>query len=308
MAATDPLSIRQLEVFVALVEQGSFTKAARHLGLSQSTVSGHMADLERRLGVRLVERDRAGTLPTEAGDVLLVPAREALRAERNARHAAEQIVGLLRGHLHVGGSTIPAVYVLPKHLATFHAEHPDVEITVHTGDSADIVARIRGGEVDVGIIGAPPDDASGLTVSPFGGDTLHLVVAPTHRLAKERRLSVAKLADVPMVRRESGSGTQAAIDAALATAGLPADTPTACRVGSTEAVKAAVRAGLGAAIISDLAVEVDLAAKHLVAIELEGVSLDRTFHLVAREAERMSPAGRAFHAGLAPSTARKGRR
>ena len=104
------------------------------------------------------------------------------------------------------------------------------------------------------------------------------------------------------------ASAQAAIDAALATAGLPADTPTACRVGSTEAVKAAVRAGLGAAIISDLAVEDDLAAKHLVAIELEGVSLDRTFHLGAREAERMSPAGRAFHAGLAPSTARKGRR
>lgn len=290
MATTDPLSIRQLEVFVALVEQGSFTKAAAHLGLSQSTVSGHMADLERRLGVRLVERDRAGSQTTEAGDVLLVPAREALRAERNARHAAEQIVGLLRGHLHVGASTIPAVYLLPEPLAAFHASHPDVDITVHTGDSADIVARVRSGEVDVGLVGHAPDDPGGLGVRACGGDTLVLVAAPSHRLARLRSIPRRQLADEPMVRREEGSGTQAAIDEALGQPG-----PTACRVGSTEAVKAAVRAGLGVALISDLAVQDAVEAGHLVIVAVEGLEIRRTFHLVTRAAERMSPAGRAFH-------------
>src|SRR5262245_23058217 len=110
MSVNDPLSIRQLEVFVALVEQGSFTKAARHLELSQSTVSGHMADLERRLGIRLVERDRNGVQPTAGGRALLLPARQALQAERGARMAVQELSGLLRGTLVVGGSTIPASY------------------------------------------------------------------------------------------------------------------------------------------------------------------------------------------------------
>lgn len=299
MAATDPLSIRQLEVFVTLVEQGSFTRAGVHLGLSQSTVSGHMADLERRLGVRLVERDRAGTATTEAGEILLVPAREALRAERNARHAAEQIVGLLRGHLHVGGSTIPAVYLLPAPLAAFHADHADVEITVHTGDSADIVGRVRSGEVDVGLVGAAPADAQGLEVAACGGDELTPVVAPGHALAGQRRIPLERLAEEPMVRREEGSGTQAAIDEALRAAGLPGGGPTSCRVGSTEAVKAAVRAGLGFALVSNLAVRDALAAGHLVALDVAGLRVRRTFHLVTRDAERMSPAGRAFHAIVA---------
>ena len=102
----DPLSIRQIQVFVALTEQGSFTKAARYLRLSQSTVSGHISDLERRIGLRLVERDRSGVRPTDAGRMLLRPAREVLRSERSARMAMEELSGLLRGLLVVGGSTL----------------------------------------------------------------------------------------------------------------------------------------------------------------------------------------------------------
>ena len=142
MAATDPLSIRQLEVFVALVEKESFTRAAQHLQLSQSTVSGHVADLERRLGVRLVERERSGVRTTAAGDALLRPAREVLQAERNARMSVEELSGLLKGSLVVGGSTIPASYLLPEIFARFHGEHPGVALRMLTGDSREIVDEL----------------------------------------------------------------------------------------------------------------------------------------------------------------------
>ena len=141
-ALQEPLSIRQLEVFLALVEQGSFTRAARHLGLSQSTVSGHVADLERRLGARVVERARSGVRPTAAGTALLGPARQTLAAERSSRQAVEELTGLLGGRLVVGGSTIPATYLLPPIFASFHAAHPGVGLRVVTGDSRDILDRV----------------------------------------------------------------------------------------------------------------------------------------------------------------------
>jgi len=296
---TDPLSIRQLGVFVALIDKGSFTLAARHLGLSQSTVSGHVADLERRLGVRLVERDRGGVRPTAAGQALVRPAREVLQAERGARMAVAELAGLLRGDLLVGGSTIPACYVLPDLVARFHEEHPQVSLRLVTGDSRQIAERVRAADIEIGVIGAAPDSPD-LQSDEIGEDRLVLIAPPDHALARKKAVAAADLLQFPFVTREEGSGTRASADAALGEllGEAMAERRVACEVGSTEAVKAAVRAGVGIAFISDLAVTEEIATKRLAAVNVRGFQVVRPFYLVSRKESLLSPAARAFRASV----------
>lgn len=293
MAHTDPLSIRQLEVFVALVDQGSFTKAARHMGLSQSTVSGHIADLEKRLGVRLVGRERTGVTPTGAGEILLRPARDALRAERNARMAAAELTGLLRGTLSLGGSTIPAVYLIPGLLTRFREMHAGVTVHLLTGDSTDVVELVRSGDVDVAVTGVKPR-ARGLQVERLGSDELVLITHPDHALAGKKNVTLQEVLPMPVVLREEGSGTRHAMLEAMDMRHNERELDVVCHVGSTEAVKAAVRAGLGISFVSNLAVVNDLKAGALSVVPVKGVSPRRDFWMVAREEDDISPAGRAF--------------
>ena len=296
MASSDPLSIRQLEVFVALDDQGSFTRAARHLNLSQSTVSGHIADLERRLGVRLVDRDRGGVRPTAAGRALLRPARQVLQAERNARMAIESLSGLLSGTLVVGGSTTPSSYFLPAIFARFHARYPGIALQLVTGDSRDIADRVRSADVEVAVVGAPPG-SDDLFSAKIGEDQMVLVVGPNHALAGKERIAPEELAEVYLVVREEGSGTRSAIDGALQELLGPGPFQrlrVACEVGSTEAVKAAVREGLGAAFTSNLAVHDELKSGALAAVRVDGFAVTRGFHLVTREESLLGPAAKAF--------------
>ncbi len=297
MASIDePLSIRQLEVFVALVDRGSFTKAAEDLGLSQSTVSGHIADLERRLGVLVVERGHRNVRSTAAGEALLGPARATLKAERTTRMAVEELTGLLRGQLSIGGSTIPATYLLPPIMARFHERYPDIALRLVTGDSQETLDRIHASEVELGVIGATPDEQS-FDAKRVGEDHLALIVPPTHPFAREKRVTVDAVLAEPMVIREEGSGTRAAVVSALV--GDSGVHPgqrlnVVCEVGSTESSKAAVRAGVGISFVSDLAVRDELASGALATAEVEGVDVRRTFWLVTRKGAYLGPAARAF--------------
>ncbi len=292
MSTSEPLSIRQLQVFVALIDQGSFTKAAKNLGLSQSTVSGHIADLERRVGSRLVGRDRTGVEPTAAGSAILRSARDALRAERNVRMAVDDLMGLLRGALMLGGSTIPANYVIPPVLAAFRERYEGIELHMRTGDSQEIVDFVRNGEIDVGVVGIRPR-GRGLETIAVGGDELVLIAPPDHALACEARVEPATVMAHPMVLREEGSGTRRAMMRLLGDPS-PADLDVVCEVGSTTAVKAAVRSGLGISFVSNLSIEDELAAGSLIAIPVQGGRASRNFFLVTREGSSVSPAGRAF--------------
>ena len=308
MNSVDPLSIRQIEVFVALIEETSFTKAAKRLHLSQSTVSGHVADLERRLGVLLVERHRGGVRATASGQALLRPAREVLRAEESARLAVSELAGLVQGQLVVGASTIPASYLLPELLARFHEQHPGIGLRVAAGDSGEILHRLRTADLEVGVIGSEPEDAQ-LESIPIGEDRLVLVVAPGHPIARGRSVTINELRRHALVRREVGSGTRAAAEAALQKliagvegAGVEGDDgealPVVCEMGSTESQRAAICAGLGPGFISSLAAAQEIKAGGLVEVPLRRFKVTRRFHLVHRSESVLSPAARAFVAAL----------
>lgn len=292
----DPLSIRQLEVFVTLVEQSSFTKAGRKLGLSQSTVSGHVADLERRLGVRLMERGRGIVRPTSAGEMLVGAARRALQAERAIRMAAADLTGLVRGRVSIGASTIPASYLLPAIVGAFHRVHPAVTCSVVAGDSRSVLARLRQADVELGIIGMNTDSSDFDTLLA-GEDRLLFVLAPGHPLAGRKSLTIEEVGKTPLVMREEGSGTRAAMLRGLEGAEVPVPRLTvSCEVGSTEAQKAFIRAGAGAGFISSLAVDEELRTKALVTVPIDGFEARRSFHLVTLRDAVLGPAATALHA------------
>ena len=310
---TEPLSTRQLEILVSLADQGSFTKAAVALGLSQSTVSEHLADLERRTGLRLVDRARGHVHPTAAGRTLLRHAREAVRAETRVRQVAAGLTGLLEGSLIVGASTIPAVYLVPGYLAQLRCTHPNIAIQLRTGDSREMLDRVAAGAVDLSVVGATPRRGRGLHSDQVGHDELVLICPPTHPFASRHRVSVRSVLAEPMVVRPAGSGTHAATLEGLRRAAPGAEPIVALEVGSTEAAKAAVSAGLGVSFVSSLATHNELATDALATVAVQGFAVRRAFHLVTREEPLLSPATQAFRAlvvgtGTEPSSATTTRR
>lgn len=294
--------MRQLEVFVALLEQGSFTQAAHHLGLSQPTVSGHMADLEGRLGMRLVERVRSGVRPTPEGETLLRPARDALRGEYNLRLAAAEIRGLVAGSLSVGGSSIPAVYLLPERLAAFRENHPKVRLRLETGSSQEMLDALLQGSVEIAVTGATTK-RRGLRVAKIADDRLVLICHPDHEFARRKRTTLDECRDQTLILRRPGSGTRQAMLTGLGISHPERELRSFLEVEGTDGVKAATRAGLGISFVSEFAVKDELENGHLVAVPVDDFATDRAFWVVTRAESMLSPAATAFLGILAPELA-----
>ncbi|HMN03670.1 MAG TPA: selenium metabolism-associated LysR family transcriptional regulator [Geobacter anodireducens] len=288
------MNLKQLEVFLAVAESGSFSRGAEATFLTQSTVSQHIAALESEVGVRLLDRTSRGALLTEGGKILLEHARKVVAGSREISKVMRRFRGLEEAELRIGGSTIPADYLIPAMLASFLGRHPGVQVTLLQGDSRDILDRIEREDAEVGIIGSRFDE-EGFTFTPLGRDEIRLIAAPGHPLAGTGAVPLAELANHGFVFRERGSGTAKSVAEALADAGLPAERlhVRAC-LGSNEAVKQAVATGLGLSFVSELSVRKELARGELVELPVEGLTIARTFYLVARTGRELSPPALAF--------------
>ncbi|MCA8943116.1 MAG: LysR family transcriptional regulator [Planctomycetes bacterium] len=289
----EPLSIRQLEIFSTLIEEGSFTRAARRLELSQPTVSGHIADLEARLGLRLVDRRRHGISITPDGEALLPSARATLASERNVRLLASELHGLVTGHLALGSSTTPAVYLLPPVLAAFQATYPSVRFRMTTAPSVEILDGLLDGGIEVAIVGIQPNE-EGITCEPIGRDRMVLIVGPEHAFAGRERVTRKEVLEQPLVLRKPGSGSRQAILDGLGIDHTNSEVRRALEVDGTDGVKSVVRAGLGVSFLSDLSIREDVERRSLVPVEVDGFSVMREFFLVKRTEESESPSCRAF--------------
>jgi DNA-binding transcriptional LysR family regulator len=288
------MNLKQLEVFLAVAESGSFSRGAEATFITQSTVSQHIAALEGELGVRLLDRTSRGALLTEGGKLLLEHARRTVADAREIERAMRRFRGMEEATLRVGGSTIPGDYMIPESLPLFLARCPGVRLTLIQGDSRDIVDRVAREEVEVGVVGSSFDE-DGIAFTPLGRDEIRLVAGRNHPLAGRGTLSLDELARQEFIAREAGSGTAKAVGEALAQAGLP---PERLRVraslGSTEAVKHAVSSGLGMAFLSEVSVRREVARGELAEIPVEGLRVSRHFYLAERAGRELSPAARAF--------------
>ena len=288
------MDLRELQAFCKIVERKSFSRAAEAMLLSQPTVSGHIKTLEDALGLRLFDRSGKQVTPTQAGDLLYGYARRILALFGEAEQALAEFKGGLKGSLCIGGSSIPGSYVLPPLIARFKQEYPGVKIHLQIGDSRAACRSVAEGHCDLAAVGAKFDDAR-LRFEPLADDEMMLVVPRSHAWARKRTARLKDLLGQPFIVREVGSGSRQFAEQTLAARGLdPRDLTVVAEMGSNEAVRQAVKAGFGMAIISHRAVEDDLRAGALAAVRLDSVRFVRQFFLAAHKTRTQSPACRAF--------------
>jgi DNA-binding transcriptional LysR family regulator len=293
------IETRQLQVFLAVWENRSFSRAAHEVHLTQPTVSGHIRVLEETLGVRLFDRSGKEVIPTKAGEVLYPFARQILRLNLQAERGIAMFLGQEKGSLDLGGSNIPGQYILPGVIGRFKAARPNIKVILRISDTAAIVAAVGDGELELGMVGAVVQK-KGLSFEPCFHDDMVLIVPPGHRLADCKKASIDDLASEPFVLREKGSGTRLASERALQAAGnlQLSDLQIVAEMGSTEAIRQAVKAGLGCSIVSRRAVKDDLEHGLLHAPVLEGVQLSRQFYLIWHNQRTLSPLALAFRSFL----------
>ena len=272
------IETRHLRIFVAVYRARSFTKAAEELFTSQPTVSEHIQNLEAHLNCRLFDRLGRSILPTAQAEMLYPRALgilEDLQRLEDELADAEQSVA---GQLLIGASTIPGTYILPQLAADFKRDFPKISFEIRISDSAAITSAVADNELFLGVVGAKIP-ASKILHQPFAEDQLILAAAGAADLPAE--IGVAELAKLPFIVRERGSGTRRSSEALLAEQRLSLNQMNiVATLGSSAAVKEAIKAGLGVSMISRHAVREELQSGQLKEVRVGGLTMKRSFYVV----------------------------
>jgi DNA-binding transcriptional LysR family regulator len=285
------LNLHHLRVFAAVAEQRGFSRAAAAQHISQPAVSKAVRQLERRIGVPLLERAGRASRLTAAGEQLAARARELFAVETAAEEELRALRGLEAGSLRVGASTTVATYLLPPILARFHDVHPAIALRVVSANTRAITRALLERRLDIALVEGPVEHPR-VWAWRWRSDELVLIAPPDHQLVSRRSVDVHALAAERFVVREPGSGTREVAERALAKSGVrPA---VGLQLGSTEAVKQAVAAGLGLAIVSRYAAEDQLALGSVALVRLRGVELRRTLSELRLEGRKPSAPAAAF--------------
>jgi DNA-binding transcriptional LysR family regulator len=269
-----------LETFIRAAEQSSFTAAAKALGLTQAAVSQRIHVLEQELGVPLFVRQGGRVLLTEAGRRLHEYAQRILELHREARAQVSGRPASLSGELFLAASSVPGEHLLPRLLAAFGQQHPHVQVKATVLDSQMVLEQVEHGQVHLGLVGGKGDSPH-LEYRCFACDTLALVVPASHPWSRRASVSLEDLASQPLVLREAGSGSRWCLEQALARAGKSLrDLRIAVELGSNEGIKEAVLRGMGVAVLSNQAVQKEVQAGQLHALEVAGLPLQREMFAV----------------------------
>jgi DNA-binding transcriptional LysR family regulator len=283
-----------MDLFCKIADLKSFSRAAESLSLTQPTASGHIKNLEEEFGVRLFDRLGREVTLTEAGKILYDFAQQIIALRQEAVDAMTEYAGAHRGALHIGASSIPGDYLLPRVLGQFKKAYPNVHLCLKIEDSGVISQQVLDGGVDLGVVGAKLND-NRLIYEAFAKDELVLIVPPDHPWANRKSVSVKELEGRPFLQREEGSGTRRIMEERLSPLGLkPKDLMTIAELGSNEGIREAVKAGMGISILSRLAVRSDLEAGLLNEITLEEVDLARDIYTVTHKARYQTPICKLF--------------
>lgn len=284
------LTLQALRVFCAVADEGSYSEAARRLGVTQPAVSAQMRSLTDHFGMALVERVGGGWHPTAAGERLLSRAHSVL-ADLDALE--EELAGLRdrpAGPLHLVASTVPGEFVVPRLIGAFGERFPEIRLSVDVTDTGTAVAELLARRYDAALIGDEARDER-LACDAIAADSVVLVAPADHPLAGRGSVPLDKLTEYPFVLREQGSGTRAAVERALEAAGLSPDgLQVAMELGSTKSVGRAVAAGVGLSFLSCFAVA---GADDLVVVDVEGLEITRSLCLAV---ERSRPQRRVVEA------------
>ncbi|RBM21507.1 LysR family transcriptional regulator [Prauserella sp. PE36] len=297
--------IGALDLLLSVARLGSLGKAAKEHGISQPAAASRIRNMERLTGVPLIVRSATGSRLTDEGAVIADWAGRVIDAAAALDAGISALRGQQASRIQLACSMTIAEYLLPGWLSELRRRRPDTTIGLQVVNSAKVVELVLGGAVDLGFVeGAEP--AEGLDSQVVAEDQLSLVVHPDHPWARRGRpVRAAELAAEALISREPGSGTRYVLDHELDRLGYHTRPNPVMELSSTTAIKAAVEAGLGPAVLSSLALAEDVAQGKVVVVPTSGLDLQRSLRLVLRAGEQLSPALRDVVAAAGGSAGRR---
>jgi len=275
------MDLKLLEIFCCVFEEKSFSKAALRLELAQPTISGHIKSLETYFGTSLFDRLGREVQPTRAGELLYSQGRQIIDLKRSVIEGMQRYLDRLEGQIRVAASNIPGEYLLPRFLGRFRELNPRIQVQVVISDSQQVIEGVWQGRYEIGFVGARPTQP-GLKFERFASDRLVLVVPPTPAWEGVDSVSLIELARKPLLLREPGSGTRLMLEQRLHEHGYRfVDFYVVAELGSTAAIKEAVKAKVGCSILSELAIQTELAAGLLRTVRIHELgTIERDFFWV----------------------------
>lgn len=275
------VTLQQMEALILLVEERSFSRAAKRMLVTQPALTKTIRNVEDCLGVKVVNRGNAGVSLTPEGKILHSYAQRIVRLRKEASDKILQLHERTGGDVYLSASTIPATYILPRALSDFKKHHPDIRVFVKAEDSEEVMNMVLDREVEIGCIGKNPDNAK-LIAEPLWRDRLVMVVPKGHPWIHKGHIDLCDLLPEPFVLREKGSATRQVFESYLKEhKSTSLSALNVCgELGSSEAIKESVMAGLGVSVLSIHAVRRELAAKLLFEIPITSCRIERRFYLI----------------------------
>ena len=282
------MDLRQLEYLVAVVEESNFTRAAERVHVSQSGVSAQIRQLERELGVTLLDRSERRVRPTAAGAAILPAVRATLAGSAGVRQVADELAGLVRGRVSVGMVTGCTVATLFDALADFHDRYPDVELSLREEASDALADGVRTGRFDLALLGTSGTLPAGVVSDVISQERLMAAVPTGHALAAAGTITLQQLVGNPLICLPPGSGVRTALETACAAAGLTADIR--WEASAPVIVAGLAERGLGVAVLTET-----MTAAHptgLIALPVDDPPLSSRLELAWRDGASTGPAAR----------------
>lgn len=260
---------RRLQVFHTVARLLSFTKAAEELHMTQPAVTFQVRQLEEQYNTRLFDRTHNRISLTDAGRRVYEHAERIFALYAEMDRSVRELTGDMSGVLILGASSTIAEYMLPVLLGDFKAKHPEVTIRLKVANTDGIVSQIENNEIDMGVVEAHVSNKN-LVVEECRTDQLVVIVPPGHELTREKKVPMKRLLDYPFICREEGSGTREVMIESMVAAGLNmSDLNVTMELGSLEAIKGAVEAGMGVSILSRATIAKELRLGTLVALDTD---------------------------------------
>lgn len=285
-----PISLRQLQVFESVARHLNHSRAAAELYLSQPAVSMQIKQAESAVGLPLFEQVGKKLFLTDAGRELLHYARSTLQLMQEMESVFDEMKGLERGHLNIAAVST-ANYFMPQLLAKFIQAHPKIQVSLSVANRDAVIKQLADNIADLAIMGQPPEGAD-MRAEAFMQNPLVAIAAPTHPLARAKKIQPRQLATETFLLREQGSGTRGVVERFFASHHLAL--PAHMEMDTNEAIKQSVQAGMGIGIISRHGIELELETKRLVVLDVDHFPIVRHWYIVHRKDKRPSIAAQEF--------------
>jgi DNA-binding transcriptional LysR family regulator len=278
---SEAMDIHQIEVFLSVFKHRSFSKASQELNLTQPTISAHIKALENEFNCRLFDRLGRSIIPTVEAEILLDYATELIETTNEIQEAMSKIKNDVSGKLIIGASTIPGVYILPRLMSGFQEKYQSISFQIIISDSLEVIERIVKYKILLGIVGTKSGNEH-VEYTPFMED--HLIAVASPALLNKNHMTLKELVQYPFILREEGSGTRKESETYFTSNSIALDSLDIAGIfGSTDAVKQAVKAGLGVSIVSKYSVVDELKHRILKEIHLSDVNMKRQFYIVTHK-------------------------